>query len=305
MSNWTAGFEGEMVLNRRKMATRTALTVHLPGKEQESDNGYRELVGSQEGLQQLNSMLPEEDRVLRGVFYRSCAVVGSSGIVLNYENGEEIDRHDLVFRFNSAPTKGYEKHVGSKTTHRITNTQNWGFHEDSRENILVHFRAKSAIRGLYWNQRQRRKLKIFAFDPEFVEYMAFSLDFLATSGLYGIVAAMHRCAKVDLYGFQVSTSHGALYHYYDVCDVPANVGRDDSEYNVVRAFAKAGLVNFREPCIIECHNSIEECAQCKELSGFKEVPMPSDAKCAPGRVARGHLEAPWRRERHRHHGHTS
>jgi hypothetical protein len=37
------------------------------------------------------------------------------------------------------------------------------------------------------------------------------------SGLYGILIAMHRCARVDLYGFQVSTEHGTLYHYYDVC----------------------------------------------------------------------------------------
>lgn len=69
-----------------------------------------------------------------------------SGIVLNYEHGQDIDKHDMVFRFNSAPTKGYEKHVGSKTTHRITNTQNWGFHESREENILIHFRAKSAIK---------------------------------------------------------------------------------------------------------------------------------------------------------------
>ena len=33
-------------------------------------------------------------------------MVGSSGIVLNYEAGKDIDAHDMVFRFNSAPTKG-------------------------------------------------------------------------------------------------------------------------------------------------------------------------------------------------------
>jgi hypothetical protein len=38
---------------------------------------------------------------------QTCAIVGSSGIVLNYEDGAAIDAHDMVFRFNSAPTKGY------------------------------------------------------------------------------------------------------------------------------------------------------------------------------------------------------
>ena len=66
---------------------------------------------------------------------------------------------------------------------------------------------------------------MYAFDPDVVEYIGFGFDFMATSGLYGMLLAMHRCASVDLYGFQVSTEHGSLYHYYDVCGTAASTPR--------------------------------------------------------------------------------
>lgn len=34
-----------------------------------------------------------------------------------------LDSHDIVMRFNHAPTKGYEDDVGSKTTIRVVNSQ--------------------------------------------------------------------------------------------------------------------------------------------------------------------------------------
>mmetsp|Transcript_25814 Transcript_25814/g.49004 ORF Transcript_25814/g.49004 Transcript_25814/m.49004 type:complete len:563 (-) Transcript_25814:352-2040(-) len=296
--NFSAAFDGSMVLNQEKFKNLDSIQVHLPGKEMDADKGFRTLA-DKTVLTKLLPLLPQKD-VLMSNFYETCAIVGSSGIVLNYEDGVEIDAHDMVFRFNSAPTRGYEKHVGRKTTHRITNTQNWGFHESEEENLFIHFRATSSVKGIFWNGAQKKPWKMLAFDPDLVEYIGFGMDFMATSGLYGILIAMHRCARVDLYGFQVSTEHGTLYHYYDVCDVPANVGRDGSEYLAVKALAEAGLVHFAEPCIIECHNDASECARCKQETHFKQVKLPSDAKCDPHRKSLGHQELPWRR--HRGHG---
>eukprot|EP00873_Tetraselmis_striata_P002621 jgi/Tetstr1/422885/TSEL_001297.t1 len=53
--------------------------------------------------------------------YGSCAVVGNSGNLRRAEWGAEIDRHEAVFRFNRAPTAGYEKWVGRRTDFRILN----------------------------------------------------------------------------------------------------------------------------------------------------------------------------------------
>lgn len=35
-------------------------------------------------------------------------------------------------------------------------------------------------------------------------------SFLATSGLFGIMIAMHKCAQIDIYGFQVHSRHGVV-----------------------------------------------------------------------------------------------
>jgi hypothetical protein len=49
----------------------------------------------------------------------SCAVVGYSQNLLRSNYGDQIDKHDYVFRMNSVPVASYEKDVGSRTTHHV------------------------------------------------------------------------------------------------------------------------------------------------------------------------------------------
>eukprot|EP00951_Prasinocladus_malaysianus_P045763 scaffold616831_cov43-Prasinocladus_malaysianus.AAC.1 len=53
--------------------------------------------------------------------FQTCAVVGNHGNLLHNSFGEQIDQHEAVFRMNRGPTKGREKHVGSKTNFRVLN----------------------------------------------------------------------------------------------------------------------------------------------------------------------------------------
>ena len=81
------------------------------------------------GITTMNSAilnhLPCDDTIYNNFRYERCAVVSNSGVLLKQSNltkiflGKVIDAYDFVVRLNLAPTKGYEKYVGSKTSMRV------------------------------------------------------------------------------------------------------------------------------------------------------------------------------------------
>ncbi|XP_039215236.1 alpha-2,8-sialyltransferase 8B isoform X1 [Crotalus tigris] len=64
--------------------------------------------------QNLYALLPRTSP-LKGKHYRTCAIVGNSGILLNSGCGKEIDTHSFVIRCNLAPVQDYTHDVGTKT----------------------------------------------------------------------------------------------------------------------------------------------------------------------------------------------
>merc|ERR1711927_10913 len=54
--------------------------------------------------------------------FGTCAVVGNSGALAHSSVGADIDGHDVVWRFNQAPTAGFVKLTGGRTTHEGVNS---------------------------------------------------------------------------------------------------------------------------------------------------------------------------------------
>ena len=116
-----------------------------------------------DAVPELSEYIPDEDDIhIRGGLRpdakslgRRCAVVGNSGSLLDHTYGSEIDSHDAVIRFNAAPTKGYEKHVGKKTTIRVQNIDNLGFREPKDEMLVFTARDEKTFR--HFSEYQKKK----------------------------------------------------------------------------------------------------------------------------------------------------
>ncbi|XP_033103702.1 uncharacterized protein LOC117106436 [Anneissia japonica] len=70
---------------------------------------------------------------------RRCALVTSSGRLLNQSVGADIDSADCVIRMNDAPVVGFEKDVGLRTDIRVMGHPNLSILKKNPENILEMF----------------------------------------------------------------------------------------------------------------------------------------------------------------------
>ena len=187
-----------------------------------------------DAVPELSEYIPDEDDIhTRGGLKpdakslgRRCAVVGNSGSLLDHAYGSEIDSHDAVIRFNAAPTKGYEKHVGKKTTIRVQNIDNLGFREPKDEMLVFTARDEKTFR--HFSEYQKKQFSKHGkekthiqrvFNPQFWCHVWDWVDrrkLKPSSGFAGVVMALRACSgKVSLYGF----SHNATrFHYFNHLD---------------------------------------------------------------------------------------
>jgi len=275
-------FEGDFTTNKeqlRKTCEDGNIKVFLPGK-----TPPMRVIGTCKSVELAG--IPSRDVVSKKP-YKSCAVVGNSGMLAYGQNGKEIDSHDVVIRFNGAPTKGLEKRVGTKTTFRLVNSKWLDFRETKDEMILWNMRGAGALEDYIKRRSEKgREEKFYLLSSTFVNYvgeMAYQLsnsfnnlpkgfnagDYTPTSGWTGLIFAVNVCTEIKLYGMQISEAQGVPYHYHNRCPQPYGE-RDEAEWLMFQRFVKHNLASFKEPCIEECHtDNPNECKKCmKERYDF-------------------------------------
>ncbi|XP_019635087.1 PREDICTED: alpha-2,8-sialyltransferase 8B-like [Branchiostoma belcheri] len=187
--------------------------------------------------------------------YRTCAVVGNSGILLESGCGEDIDRNDFVIRVNGAPLKTFEQDVGEKTNMTIINRR--ALDQIDRLNSDPHLiisrnnSIMSYILGTHGNftalNTMIRKLDLnititYSVSPPRPHIKTFwnekynsNLSEMATTlGLNTYTLASTFCEVITLYGFypyQTNVYNKTLYYnYFDKISMKMKVKRSIHDY---------------------------------------------------------------------------
>lgn len=105
----------------------------------------------------------------------SCAVVSSSGQLVNSSAGKFIDSYPCVIRMNSAPTSGFEKDVGSRTTARVmghVNLKKINSSLEEQEEIFINSTTRTSkmiIPWLFGVKSNKRRDKYYLIAKNFSE----------------------------------------------------------------------------------------------------------------------------------------
>lgn len=187
--------------------------------------------------------------------YATCAVVSNAPSLRLREFGTdiaaEIDASDAVFRINTAPVAGFERWIGSRTTHRILNTHKGvrtsavareDYKHPDRTVIIrdaLYGRKQTANLSESWNTRQLgnpygmledyRRLRrdfgdanIYLNHPVFTElalrYMHMGLvggaDRSLSSGAQSVMMALILCDRVTSFEVASSDALSRKHKYY-------------------------------------------------------------------------------------------
>ncbi|EPS57883.1 sialyltransferase-like protein [Genlisea aurea] len=200
--------------------------------------------------------------------YRSCAVVGNSGILLNRNDGGLIDSHEAVIRLNNARIAGFEPHVGSKTTVSFINSNVFQHYCARRNNcfcrpydggvpvvmyicqpiqIIDYFRCNSSaasaspllVTDPRFDALCSRLAKYYSL-KRFAELTGKHLgewaaahdgeNFHYSSGMQAVMMAVGVCDRVSLFGFGKSKS--AKHHFHTSQKAELSIHDYEAEYEL-------------------------------------------------------------------------
>ncbi|KAM7272239.1 hypothetical protein ACFE04_026902 [Oxalis oulophora] len=199
--------------------------------------------------------------------YKSCAVVGNSGILLRTEYGKLIDSHEIVIRLNNARIERYEQNVGAKTNISFINSnilhlcgrRDGCYCHPYGSNVPIIMYICQPVHFLdYTVCKLSHKAPILITDPRFdvlcgriVKYYSIKrfLEernttietwwpthdgsmFHYSSGMQAVMLALGICDKVSIFGFGKSAA--AKHHYHTNQKAELGLHDYEAEYDFYR-----------------------------------------------------------------------
>ncbi|XP_066143900.1 beta-galactoside alpha-2,6-sialyltransferase 1 [Euwallacea fornicatus] len=199
----------------------------------------------------LRNSMPKRE-FFENKYFNSCVMVTNAGALRHSDLGRFIDSHEVVLRFNHAPTRHFNHDVGSKTTVRVLNSQvvtrpEFKFltsplyknltlvvwdpsnYSASLEEWLKR-PEHNFIPNLMAYRKQEARPRIFMVNPLTVWDV---WDFLQrnspkrlrknppSSGFLGLRLLLPHCSFVDVVEYVPSTRASKRCHYFDPKENPA------------------------------------------------------------------------------------
>ncbi|KAI4383746.1 hypothetical protein MLD38_009550 [Melastoma candidum] len=197
--------------------------------------------------------------------YRSCAVIGNSGILLEKEYGKLIDSHEVVVRLNNARIRGYERSVGSRTSisfvnsnilHLCTRRERCYCHPYGVDVPIVMYICQPAHLLDYTACNSAHRSPLLITDPRFdmlcariVKYYSLKRfvedqgrnfaewdqvhhepEFHYSSGMQAVMLAVGICDRVSLFGF--GKSDKSKHHYHTNQKTELSLHDYSAEYDI-------------------------------------------------------------------------
>ncbi|KAG6414762.1 hypothetical protein SASPL_122136 [Salvia splendens] len=199
--------------------------------------------------------------------YRSCAVVGNSGILLKSDHGNLIDSHEIVIRLNNARIRGFERNVGFKTNISFANSnilhlcarREGCFCQPYGANVaMIMYICQPAHFLDYLVCNASHKSPLIVTDPRFdalcariVKYYSLkrfvattgkdpvewasahdAVNFHYSSGMQAVMVALGVCERVSVFGF--GKSKEARHHYHTNQKAELSLHDYEAEYQFYR-----------------------------------------------------------------------
>mmetsp|Transcript_16654 Transcript_16654/g.20033 ORF Transcript_16654/g.20033 Transcript_16654/m.20033 type:complete len:557 (-) Transcript_16654:274-1944(-) len=236
----------------------------------------------------------------RGGSFRTCAVVGNSGILLRYKFGEAIDKHDAVFRLNEAPTKGYEEYVGRKTTIRVVEDERHleARAQPSKQLVLQVVKSEKTLESYLEYKSRPQSMNLHYLTPDFELHLSRYLLRPTPHGFLSVALAAQKCRKLTIYGFASNHRGHVQYQYFDKKEpalrLRSAVGSAfDTQSFAVGMLAELaqrsnGTIQFAQPCasVYQCFGRCQNCSEVPLSIGGdctcdNPIPIPAAGYCAP------------------------